>query len=45
MSSDHSILRKIGPNKRSIGGYLKKKNIHHDAMAFIVEVVASQTTS
>ena len=45
MNLDHSILlQKIRVNKRSIGGYFDKKNVHFNAMEFIVDFVADQTT-
>ena len=31
-------------NQRSASGYFDKRNVHHDAMTFIVTIVANQTT-
>ena len=39
-----SCFDKVRANKRSIGGYFDKGNVHHDAMAFFVDFVANQTT-
>ena len=36
----HSLFDEVRANKRSIGGYFNRGNVHHDAMAFIFEFVA-----
>ena len=41
MNLGHSILIQY---VRSIGGYFDKGNVHHNAVDFIVDSVANQTT-
>ena len=35
------FFQKIRAHKRSVGGYFDKVNVHHDAMAFFVDVVTN----
>ena len=41
---DHFNLVKKSANKPSISAYFDKWNVHHDATAFFVDFLATQTT-